>query len=522
MKTYDINGTTKEKFQNVTLVKSEGKIIDIITADGDPVSKRYMLTDQHLVIKEYDAIYEGKDVKIFSVTLPTNEYFSIFVSSYGGNIVSFPKGKDGKKAAVFARWIQDVYNRKIFALHSNDFVIIIDASGKMINQGWASMYTNKYDNNRNLMILTYPKESKTEAINLEKGISLGVFDCITITIDNNHLIVSENMKEKLIDLDGKTKIKLSDDIGDESFKTIRDGKEITTYYYIVSKNGLKLYDSDFNETIDLSKNNLTIKKIKRPLGAAYLVVFDKSSTKVNILGTDLKPMFDTWLDDIVYDYFNGVKDHMFLCKSQKGYTIMNGDSLLPMEGFPEYIEGITPLYFSSVSGIEYYGIRIGSGECKIFRCSPMIDGYYTFILKNLEIEDILVDDLSKIYISSGGKTAMLLPRGKFMSIMECDGVMPTYSKNILIVTKNGKFNFMKSGKGCYPMYFKEYVDNLYDIECRFIIVNNDGKYAYFDTTKFDLFDSGEGIWWDDVEPAYEENDRLIFKVKDTDGKWIEL
>ncbi len=537
MKKYPFNDVNKEKFQKVTICRKDNKIIDIVLGESLSVVGTYFKVDNiindNIRIKEFNGVFGDEKCKMFaikdlSISIDNN---TIVVSSYTGMLVQY----DGQ-SNPFVTDVEKLSDATLL-VRRTERMKLINFSGETINKGWA-VYQITPDSGQNVTVLKYPerhsKGKSTEIVNMKKGKSLGTFQEATYTSDMKHFKVrKDDILYNIMDFDGNLKFNWVMDIDDHVIASIDGNKDTALYFYVVRDIDDVVYNENFEEVINLTKEDVSL-KISSASRVNHIVLMRKGAKEFNILDRNLKPMFDPWLDMIIYNYFSA-DAYLFLCHSKKGYAIMDGTTIKPVNGIPKYIEEIERLD-NLTAGINLrYAIKIKDGKCKLFTYRNKNTNNFKLEFNSTEIKNVLTNG-ENTFVDTEDGLFVVIPSPQSqpdwykktwgfanLELIRCDNIFETYFTDEYVIERGGKFNIIKRNSEGMGRYFKTDIDNIYDIQNRFIIVERDGKFAYFDTTKFDLL-SRDGItWWNDVEPAEElhPSGRWVFKVKDKQGNWIE-
>lgn len=497
---------------------------------GMSVLTTYLVGETHMdlsaiTIKTFNGIFNKEKCKVFIIEDKTIiTYNTLIVSSITGMLVQYDGLPD-----IFVSGAEKISDA-VFLVRSGDKIKLIDFSGNNLHSGWAANQVNFNPHGENqIATIHFPYGDNGKSvgvIDIKNGKFLCYASQATFTIDLNHIkIKNKNNRWSIIDFQGNRKIEWAAHIDDLSLKS----QGSIVYCYIVTDRDDTLYDENFNEVINFTKENILF-KVSNAAKSPHIVLFKNGLN--NILDKNLKPMFDPWLDRIIYDYFgqNGY-GYLFICHSEKGYVIMDGTEIKPIEGIPEYIEDIKPLGELTTGKAIRYGLKIDDNVCKILSYTAESHNAYKFEFKDIRIKNILTNsdnifiDTDKGIFGVLSETTPKLSRKqvRLLELVRCDKIFETYFVDEYVVERDGKFNIIKRNSEGIGKYFQDDIDNVYDIQNRFIIVERGKKFAYFDTTKFDLLSRNGVTWWDDIEPAEElhPSGRWVFRVKDNHGNWIE-
>lgn len=530
MKVYPLNDTTLEKFQKVTIRRKGDEVIDIFIGSMSVVAtyfKEDHIDESAIKITTFDGTFDNQKCKIFAIkdNLITDAENTLLVSSYSGMLVQY-----GAFSNPFVTGAEKLTDTVVLAIREEKKKLI-DFSGKNINKNWA-VYQITSDKGKNVTILHYPYKHSVEIVNIKKGKLIGEFQEAVYSSDMKHVkIRNNNDLYNIIDFDGNTKFEWSNDIDDHSITSMEWGKTLKTFFYLVHNEESVLYNEDFEKVMNLDKEGVVLKISSSAMSNHLVLTRNGGRRGYNILDENLKPMFEPWLDKIIYNYFSSTP-YLFLCHSPKGYVIMNGESIKPIEGIPEYIESINRLD-DLTAGYKRYGLKIKSNECKILTYKPDSLNPAKYEFNSMNIRNILTDGKRTYIDTKQGMFAVFsiknpkwtkqnAEKKDSLELVKCNAAIDTYFSGEYVIVTNGKFNIIKENSEGMSSYFTGGgVDNMYDIQNRFIIVERGGKFAYFDTTRFDLFSRDGIIWWNDVEPAEETDEGWIFRVKDDQGNWID-
>ena len=531
MKIYKINEEESKKiisFDKISIEYDGNKITDVLLKDGKSIFD-VCLTNKNAsyYITEHYGNYKEEKHLILEISLTVGSVNNIvLVSSYTGEILKNQHNNPYFLSCTYSSELSTNFgekwkNLKIIKLENlRDRSTLIDYGGNFI-LGKEEWFSNISYFSANMYILSDGQNRWLYDTEKYKYLTDASFEKIEKCPDDKHAIVKRQYGYNIIDFDGNLIFK-------EFYNNIEAGKlsfeNNSTYYYIIYDTDTILLDENFKEVINFTKENITFKVSTQ----AYYehIVLINTQTKFNILGSNLKPISDRWFDSIDYDTFKSAL--LFLVGLDGRYMIMDGQTMKPYEKCKIWVDDITPLESISHYPSKYFAVKVKDDNCFILK----ISSYFVSIGNRSHCEDIEEDENGTIYLRSKSGNRIIKQWAKIGTfIFDGDALYNTYHEGTSIVKKNGKYNFIKANRDIeISYYFKdgEWLDDVYCIDDRFVIIKRNNLYNYFDVSKFEetrlLMASPYPVdWWKDAEPAEEKrNGEWTFRVMNDENEWINL
>lgn len=529
MKIYKINEGESRKiisFDKISIEYEGNKITDVLLKDGKSVFD-VCLTNNNAsyYITEHYGNYKEEKHLILEISLRVGSVNNIIlVSSYKGEILKNQHNNPYFLSCAYPSELSTNFrekwkNLKIIELENlRGRSTLIDYGGNFI-LGKEEWFNDILYFSANIYILSNGQNRWLYDTEKYKYLTDAPFEKIVKCPDNKHAIVKRQYGYNIIDFDGNLIFK-------EFYNNIEarklSFKNNPIYYYIIYGTDTILLDESFKEVINFTKENITF-NISTQAYSEHIVLIN-AQTKFNILGSNLKPISDRWFDLIDYNTFKSTL--LFLVGLDGKYMIMDGQTIKPYEKCKIWVDDITPLTSISHFPLKYFAVKVKDGDCFTLKISP-----YSVNIEN-HCEDIEEDGNGTIYLRSKSENKIIKQWAKSGTfIFDGDALYDTYHKGTSIVKKNGKYNFIKAnGDSDISYYFKdeEWLDDVYCIDDRFVIIKRNDLYNYFDTSRFEetrlSMDSPYPInWWKDAEPAEEKrNGEWIFRVMNDENEWIDL
>ena len=130
-----------------------------------------------------------------------------------------------------------------------------------------------------------------------KFVTESSFEEIEKCPDNKHAVVTRQYESNVIDFEGN--FMFNDWYNQIKPGELQYGEEPKVFYYVTYDTTTRLWNEDFKIVMDFDYENIQFKVVSKTYSEYIMLMKSQNGNlEFNILGKDLKPMFNTWLQYI--------------------------------------------------------------------------------------------------------------------------------------------------------------------------------------------------------------------------------